>query len=87
MKLKLMIVFGVLGLLIIISGQALADDNDGHMMDGDMMGMDWWGVPFMGFGMLGFWLVMVVIAFLVYKDAEDRGMNGLLWFVLIILPW
>ena len=87
MKLKLFIVFGVLGLMILISGQALADGGDGHMMDGDMMDMDGWGLPFMGFWMLGLWLILVFIAFLVYKDAEDRGMNGILWFILVILPW
>ena len=54
---------------------------DGHMMDW------WWGASFMWFWMIGIWLVFVVIAFLVYKDAEKRGMNGLLWFVLVILPW
>lgn len=41
----------------------------------------------MGFWMIGGWLVFVVIAFLVYKDAEKRGMDGILWFVLVILPW
>ena len=87
MKLKPLIVFGVLGLLMMISGQALADGDDGHMGDGDMMGMDWLGIPFMGIWMLGLWLVLVFIAFLVYKDAEDRGMNGLLWFILVVLPW
>ena len=87
MKLKPLIIFGVLGLMILISGQALADGDDGHMGDGDMMDMDSWGVPFMGFWMLGLWLVLVFIAFLVYKDAEDRGMNGLLWFILVVLPW
>lgn len=55
-------------------------------MDGHHM-MDWWGFPFIGFWMIGVWLVFVVIAFLVYDDAEKRGMNGLLWFVLVILPW
>ena len=55
-------------------------------MDGHHM-MDWWGIPFMGFWMIGVWLVFVVIAFLVYEDAEKRGMPGLLWFVLVILPW
>jgi len=49
--------------------------------------MDWWGVPFMGFGMIGIWIVFIVIAFLVYKDAEQRNMNGLLWFILVIIPW
>lgn len=49
----------------------------GHMMDGVNMWL--W--------MLIGWLVLVVIAFLVYRDAEGRQMNGLLWFVLILLPW
>ena len=56
------------------------------MMDWDDM-MNWLGFPFMGFWMIGLWLVFIVIAFLIYKDAEKRGMNGLLWLVLVILPW
>jgi putative membrane protein len=31
-------------------------------------------------------LVSLIIALLVYQDANRRGMNGLLWFVLVILP-
>ena len=58
----------------------------GHMMDGGRM-MDWWGVPFMGFWWFGIWIVQFIIAFLVYRDAEKREDNGLLWFVLVILPW
>jgi putative membrane protein len=58
----------------------------GWMMGGDHM-MDWWGIPFMGFWMMGIWLVFIVIAFLVYQDANKREMNGLLWFILVILPW
>ncbi len=87
MRKKLLIVFGVLSLLIVISGQALADGDDSHMGDGDMMDMDWLGIPFMGVWMVGLWLVLVVIAVLVYKDSQDRGMNGILWFILIVLPW
>ena len=30
----------------------------------------------MGFWMIGVWLVFVVIAFLVYEDAEKRGPNN-----------
>lgn len=37
--------------------------------------------------MLGYWLVFLVIAYLVYRDAESRGMNGLLWALLVVLPW
>ena len=55
------------------------------MMDWDHM-MNWWGIPFIGFMMIGVWLVFVVIAFLVYQDANRRGMNGLLWLILVILP-
>lgn len=52
-------------------------DLGGHMMDGWNMWL-WMSIG---------WLVLVVIAFLVYRDAESRGMNGLLWFVLVMLPW
>lgn len=57
----------------------------GWMMDGEHM-LDWWGIPYMGFMMTGAWFVFVVIAFLVYQDANKRGMNGLLWLILVILP-
>jgi putative membrane protein len=55
------------------------------MVDWDHM-MNWWGFPFMGFWMVGLWLIFIVVAFLVYKDAEKRGMNGLLWLLLVIIP-
>ena len=45
------------------------------------------GFPFMGIGMILIWLVSVAIAYLVYKDAEKRGMNGLLWGLPIVIPW
>ena len=57
----------------------------GWMMGGDHM-MDWWGIPFMGFWMIGIWLIFIVIAFLVFQDANKRGINGLLWLILVILP-
>ena len=56
------------------------------MLDWNDMMMDWWGIPFTGFWMIGLWFIFIIIAFLVYKDAEKRGMNGLLWFILVILP-
>ncbi|RLI78222.1 SHOCT domain-containing protein [Archaeoglobales archaeon] len=43
---------------------------------------NWFGFPFFGF----WWLILIVIGFLVYQDANKRGMNGLLWFILVILP-
>jgi putative membrane protein len=49
--------------------------------------MDWWGSSSMWFWMIGYWLVFIIIGILVYRDAEKRGMSGLLWFVLVILPW
>lgn len=79
--------FVILGIILLFTGTAIADGDDDHMEDGHMMDMDWWGMPFMGFWMIGLWLVFLVIAFLVYKDAEERGMSGLLWFILVILPW
>ncbi|AEA47114.1 SHOCT domain-containing protein [Archaeoglobus veneficus] len=41
---------------------------------------------FYGFGMFFWWLIFLAIGYLVYQDAEKRGMNGLLWFILVILP-
>ena len=48
--------------------------------------------PFVGFFkifILAFliWLVFLVLAYLVYKDADKRGLNGLLWGVPILIPW
>lgn len=47
--------------------------------------IDWF--PFMGFGTVFSWLVSIAIAYLVYKDAEKRNMNGLLWGLPILIPW
>ncbi len=47
--------------------------------------MDWF--PFMGIGSILIWLIFLVIAYLVYKDAEKRGLNGLLWGLPILIPW
>ncbi len=58
-----------------------------HMMDWGYHMMDWWGIPYMGYWNIGLWIVQLIIAFLVLKDCEKRNMNGLLWFILIILPW
>ncbi len=53
-----------------------------HMTD---FMMDWF--PFMGFGTVFSWVVSLAVAYLVYKDAEKRGMNGLLWGLPILIPW
>jgi putative membrane protein len=48
----------------------------------------WFGFPFFGWGMMFlWWALLLVIGWFVYRDAEQRGMNGLLWFILIILPF
>lgn len=47
--------------------------------------MNWF--PFSGFWMILLWLLSLAIAYLVYKDAEKRGMNGLLWGLPILIPW
>ncbi len=61
-------------------------DDFGHMIDWDSM-MGWLGIPFMGFWSLLIWIVQIIIAVLVYKDAQKRKQNDLLWFILVILPW
>lgn len=61
-------------------GSANAAGDMGHMGDYMMYGWNIW------FWILGTWIILAAIAFLVYLDARDRGMNGLLWFTLVILP-
>jgi len=58
--------------------------GDFHHMDHMM---DWWGIPYMGFWWIGVWIVQLILAVLVYRDAEKKDKNGLLWFILVILPW
>ena len=37
--------------------------------------------------MMLIWLVLfLIIGYLVYQDANKRGMNGLLWGILVIIP-
>jgi putative membrane protein len=70
--------------------EKILNDADGdHMEDGGHMMDGWWGWwgPTMWLWWILFWLVFVVIGILVYKDAEKRNMNGLLWFILVIIPW
>jgi putative membrane protein len=47
--------------------------------------MDWF--PFMGFGTVFAWFISLAVAYLVYKDAEKRNMNGPLWGLPILIPW
>lgn len=55
-----------------------------HMMWGRHVGH---GLPFFGGGLMLLWLIpFLIIAYLVYRDANGRGMNGLLWGVLVLLP-
>jgi len=60
-----------------------------YMMDYMWEGRDGggYGFPFLGWGMMLIWLVFsLIIAYLVYRDANDKGMNGLLWGVLVLIP-
>ena len=42
--------------------------------------------PFFGLFMIITWLVQLVIAYFVYKDAKEQKMSAPLWFILVILP-
>lgn len=45
------------------------------------------GLPFFGRGMMLIWfIIFLIIAFFIYQDANKRGMNGLLWAILVIIP-
>ena len=48
---------------------------------------DWWGIPYIGYWTIVVWIVQLILAALVYKNAEKQEKNGLLWFILIIIPW
>jgi len=37
--------------------------------------------------MIVLWLVQLVIAFFIYKDAKDQKMSAPLWFILAIIPF
>ncbi len=39
-----------------------------------------------GFWVVIAWIVQLVIGYFVYLDAKQRGMNPVLWFILVILP-
>ncbi|HOT06490.1 MAG TPA: SHOCT domain-containing protein [Methanotrichaceae archaeon] len=47
----------------------------------------WWLFPLMGFWMVGYWLIFLGLAYLVYRDADSRGMNAPFWAVLMVIPW
>lgn len=49
--------------------------------------MDWWGIPNMGLWWIAVWVVQLILAFMVYRDAEKKDKNSLLWFILVIIPW
>ena len=60
------------------------------MMDGMWggYGTTGYGFPILRLSMMLFWLIVfLVIAYLVYKDAKTRGMNGLLWGILVLIPF
>ena len=43
--------------------------------------------PVFGLGFMMFtWLIQLVIAYFVYKDAKEQNMSAPLWFILVILP-
>lgn len=58
-----------------------------YFMDGMMGGYGGYGYPFMGIWFMIAWLILfLVIAYVVYRDANAHGMNGLLWGILVFIP-
>jgi putative membrane protein len=46
------------------------------------------GHPVFGvLAMIGLWIVQLVIAYFVYKDAREQKMSAPLWFILVIIPF
>ncbi|MFW6041211.1 MAG: SHOCT domain-containing protein [Thermoplasmatota archaeon] len=60
-------------------------DTVADYMHDDHMMRNWW-FTINWYWMLILWIPLLIIGVLVYHDAEKRGMNGLLWFVLVVLP-
>jgi len=57
------------------------------MMYNGQPGMMAHGSPVMGlFVMMVLWLVQLVIAYFIFKDAKDQKMSAPLWFILVIIP-
>jgi len=72
----------MIGKMLSITGTVVLNGSDHHHpMDGwSMMGGWWFLWPII-------WIaVALIIGILVYRDAEKRGMNGLLWLILVLLP-
>ena len=58
-------------------------------MDGFWHGMMYgypYGYPGMLIWMCIIWVIQLIVGYLVYRDAKERGTNPVLWFVLVILP-
>ena len=86
----------VLGVLLILAGQAVAleEDEFDHMGDDDHMDMDeddlmllWGPWPYFGMGFMVYWFFAIPIGLLVYTDAKERRMNGRSWLLVIMIPW
>lgn len=59
----------------------------GYMMNNMWRWDGGFGFPFFGGGMMLLWLVIfIIIGYFVYLDANKRGMNGILWWILIVIP-
>ncbi|HMA05783.1 MAG TPA: SHOCT domain-containing protein [Methanomicrobiales archaeon] len=58
-------------------------------MDGFWYGMmDGYPYPFYGmFIWMGIvWVLQLVVGYFVFRDARERGMSPVLWFILVVLP-
>jgi putative membrane protein len=67
---------------------SVVDGGDfGHMMDDWGPQLPWWIVSFTGYWILLLWIVHLILAVLVYRNAKKRGRNSILWFLLIIIPF
>ena len=47
-----------------------------------------YGYPFAGMfiWMCLVWVIQLIVGYFVYRDAKERGVNPVLWFVLVIFP-
>jgi hypothetical protein len=94
MKNALTLIIAIIGALLIVANQAVADDVDGydHMNGDDHMDVDdlallfgpW---PLFGMGFMVYWFLAIPIGLLVFSDAKERRMKGGIWLFFILIPW
>jgi hypothetical protein len=75
-----------LGALLLVASPANAheENESDHHNEDHMAGWTTW--PSLGMGMLLYWVLAIPVGLLILTDADERGMNGAGWFLLVMIP-